>query len=373
MPANLNIPQVSLGKFGTVHVYKSNQSLSQGEIDACVAAYLSTMKLPYDSTIDAVSALVSVLSIAFPPFIEHFQAMASINVKEVTANKDAVLSSFGAGMTLQSDAPDRLPYTSAVNDDAFIESKTIPVFSGLSVLLFALGKNVDVNAPSPFTDGRPKALIKKHSLSVAQQAYFPNQPHGPTMKVINQLAYSFVEYPEVRGTIARLLLSQLNSENTTPPMQCILTAFKLLRGSQLAHAQAAIDCVISNPWIVNIPELRPDLKVLARDLRALNAMPEEPRWFVKLLTTDNNAIFNRQEMKKLAAVAIAWKKQKEPSFAGYKGDDTSYATLIQTFNNLLIAQKVSSIPNDNIALELGLPIMPLPEVQVNLQQPAAAV
>jgi len=362
MAPNLTIPTVSLGKFGTVTVFKPNQSLAQAEVDSCVAAYLSTMKIKYDLTIDAVSSLVSVLSVAFPPFIEHLQAMTSINVSEVVCNKDQLLDAFGAGNRLQADAPHRLPFKVQVDDDAFTESRTIPVFCGLSVLLFSLGKNVDVNAPSPFTDGRPKALINKHSLTESQQVYFPGKKHGPTMVVINQLAYSFVEYPEIRSTIARLLLSQLNNDNTTPPMQCILTAFKLLKGSQLAHAQATIECIVANPWITNISDLRSDLLAFSRDLKRLNAMPEEPRWFVKLLSTDNNSIFNRQEFKRLSAVAIAWKKQVDPTFTGYKGDDSAYAALIQRFNEFYAVQKLATVANDNLAAELGLPSVPLPDI-----------
>jgi hypothetical protein len=373
MAPNLSVPVISLGKFGKVYVYKSNQSLTQPEIDACVAAYLSVMKEKYDQTIDAVSALVSVLSVAFPPFYEQFLTMESVEVVEVVMNKDQILDAFGAGRVLQSDAPNRLPYKADPEDDAFVEAKTIPVFSGLSVLLFSLGKNVDLNAPSPFTDGRPRALIGKHTLSDRQQVYFPEKKHGPTMAAINQLAYSYVEYPEVRATIARLLLSQLNATNTTPPMGCIITAFKLLRGSQLAHAQAAIECVVSNPWIVNMSELRPDLKVLARDLRILNEMPEEPRWFVKLLTTDNNAIFNRQEMRRLSAVAVAWKKTVDPTFVGYKGDDTSYANIVLEFKSLVLAQKVQSIRGDNLAAELGLPSVPLPPALPTAQPQAPIV
>jgi hypothetical protein len=331
------------------------------------------MKIKYDLTIDAVSALVSTLSIAFPPFIEHFEAMTSVNVVEVVCNKDQLLDAFGAGNRLQSDAPYRLPFKTPVDDDAFTESRTIPVFSGLSVLLFALGKNVDVNAPSAFTDGRPKALISKYTLNDQQQVYFPGKKHGPVMQVINQLAHSFVEYPEIRSTIARLLLSQLGADNTTPPMQCILTAFKLLRGTQLAHAQATIECIVANPWITNISDLRSDLLTFSRDLKKLNAMPEEPRWFVKLLTTDNNAIFNRQEFKRLAAVAVAWKKQVDPTFTGYKGDDSSYATLIQRFNEFYAAQKLSTVENDNLAAELGLPQVPLPEIKQVQATPSVAI
>jgi hypothetical protein len=152
-------------------------------------------------------------------------------------------------------------------------------------------------------------------------------------------------------------------------MDCIITAFKLLRGSQLAHAQAVIECVVSNPWMVNMEELRSDLKTFAQDLRVLNEMPGETRWYVKLLTTDNNAIFNRQGIKRLSAVSVAWKKTVDPSFVGYKGDDTAYAGLVMTFKAHVLAQKMQSITGDNLAAELGLPSVPLPppiqQLQVN--------
>jgi len=360
MPVNLTIPSVTLSKFGDIRILDPLTSLTQEEVDACIGAVLSTMKTKFVKPIDATRCVICCLCLAFPQFIEHYVAMTSIGVTVVKMSKDAVLSAFGAGMTIQEDAPEALPLMLPIDDAVFQSVQTIPVFCGLSVLMFCLGKNVDESAPSPFTDGRPNSLIGKHHLTSAQQVFFPGKQFGPTMQVINQIAYSFVEYPEVKSTTARLLLSQLVAVHTSPPMDCIMTAFKLLKGSQLAHAQAAIECVVANPWMVNIPELRPDLLVLARDLKTLNAMPEDPRWFVKLLSTDNNTIFNRQEMRRLSAVAVAWKKQTDPTFQAYKGDDTSYASLIQTFFSYAATTRREAIQGDNVAAALGLPLVDLP-------------
>jgi len=367
MAYNLTIPTVTLSSYGELTLYRPQTSLSQEMIDACIAGALSSMKLEFDTANDACTTFIAMLCLAFPEFIEHYEKCESVKVKTELMSPDNVCSAFGAGNIVQEDAPKRLPLSSPVDANSLGVATTRSVFCGLAVMAFALGKSVDKTAPSPFTDKRPKSLIEKYKLSESELNFFPGKMFGPTINVLDQVAYSFVEMPEVKSMTAALLLSQLSKRHAPLPMDCILTAFKLLKGSQLAHAQAIGECCAANPWIVNIPELRPGLQNYARDLVKLNELPSDARWFIKLLYNDNNPIFNRQDMKALAAVAVDWKKKVEPTFVAYKGDDTGYAAVIQQFQSYMVTKTMGVLTGDSLANQLGLPQAALPEQTARTQ------
>lgn len=327
-----------------------------------LACGLSSLREPCDHGFEAVECLTKLVCLLFPEFSSEFTRMLTVKVDTRVVPVGIYKDSFGSGEGDQASVKDRLPVVRAALDSA-LESVTMePVVSGLGVLLFTLGRPFSVSNPGQYTTSRPSAYIGKYKLSPPRDKFMPSKECGPSLAFVQQLSEAYVQFPEIRATITRLFISQMSQPFTSPEMNCCLTTFKLLPGSQMAHVQAILECLQANPWIVKMPQLRPHLAFFAGEMKKLAQFPPELRAYNRLLSSDHNVLFNRNAMRPLVAVCVEWKADVDPTFKEYQGKEAGYSALVDEFRARASTVGGTELTDDNLPELLGVPSATLPQI-----------
>lgn len=326
----------------------------------CAASAISCLEEKCDTELEAVEYLVKLVCLIFPEFIDEFKRTATLSIKvEVIPSAEYIAGHCGSD-TGQGTARGRLPTVRDPKVEALTEARMESVVSAIGVLLFTLGRPFNPSNPAQYTVSRPLAYTGKYKLVPPQDMFMPEKICGPSLAYIVQLSESYVLYPELRATLTRLFVSQLVLSYTTPEMNCCLTTFKLLPGSQMAHVQAILECLQANPWIVKMASLRPSLQVFATELVKLNSLPLVLRPFTRLLSSDHNVLFNRNAMRPLVAVAVDWKADLDPSFTEYQGKEAGYDSVINEFKARASTVGGTELKDDTLPALLGVPDSSLP-------------
>jgi len=339
---------------------KPSSPLSMAERIECAALVLSCLKEKCDSELEALEVIVKLVCLIFPEFIDEFRKTATLALKVEVVPKGDYMIAHCNPKEGQDTAKGRVPVVRDPQDSALTEARMESVVSAIGVLLFTLGRPFNPNNPSQYTVSRPLAYISKYKLVPPQDMFMPEKICGPVIPFLVQLSESYVLYPEIRATLTRLFVGQLMLSYVTPEMNCCLTTFKLLPGSQMAHVQAIIECLQAHPWIVKMSSLRPSLQVFSGELRKMDALPEVLRPFTRLLSSDHNVLFNRNSMRPLVAVAIEWKTDLDPSFTDYQGKEAGYDTVVAEFRARAQTVGGTDIKDDTLPALLGVPEASLP-------------
>jgi len=265
-----------------------------------------------------------------------------------------------------------LPIPEDAHQDALMVSAVPAVYSGVALVLFAIGKQSKESAPTAAIVNRPSALVRKYTLSDEEQVLLPGRDHGPSVKTLERIYNAFNVYSEPRTLIAKSLLA-INVANPHPPahLDPLMVQLHLMRSAGMTHVGAIEKLVHAHPWVVRVPKLEPYFRRFCVDLVEFEKIPLHVRQYHRLLAPPNEFLFLSSDLRPLIAVAGDFVKDVETDFVNYIYRSADYADLIKEVRS----RQPAYIPRGDLSLlatQLGLDDIPLlPDMQVLPAQVAA--
>lgn len=339
----------------------SNASMDERVI--ALSGLLSTLSSPMATTQQAVALTLSAFATGVP---EVAQVLGSL----VSTPVDLKPHSFGAFYELlnvdASGSPNQaiLPIPGNASSQAALITGISAVYSGLALLLFAIGRQARESAPTAASVNRPSALIRRYTLSDSDQQVLPGRALGPTVQNLERIYNAFSVYSEARAAITRSLLA-IERATPHPPTHIdpLLTQLRLMRNSGMTHVDAIFKLAQAHPWTVRLPKLEPYYKTFCRDLGTYAQIPADVRQYHRLLAPPGDFLFLTSELRPLIAVAGDFVEGVESTFSGYVYNKTKYQQLIKEVAALRPGyEPISKLAN--LALQLDLDEIPaIPSIE----------
>jgi hypothetical protein len=339
------------------------EELSRDERDACLAAILATFSVKQTNAAEVFRLFLQALTVALTGVGEGLMSVATEKVDMVKVGIPTLRALLGVEVEESGDATGFDVELGEDRDGAYTSVQEVQLYGALAVCLFALGKQMTEDNKTAFTEKRPQAVMGKYGVSADESIFLKGGKYATHPSVFAAIRQGAAIHQEIRSVLVRQLVHVSAQEFQTPELDVLVTIFKQLAGTQLAHVGAIADLILSQPWVLRMDELRPSLMSFQASMEAWMAMDPIERPYVRLLTSDHKALFPRRDMMPLIAVASAEKRGLESTFVQYQGGVDSYSGLVTKFKQLRAA---SGAPQgqgtDSLFAAFGLVGVPLPTV-----------
>jgi len=365
MSSPYTLPTVTLAARETLTVVHLPSSAPMDERTMACAGLLSCLRRVPKSDQDTVQLVLSLLATTVPEVAQVLSSATSSNIRTTSIDLTRYLDLINAD---GGGRPDRqlLPVPEAASGEALLVTSVPAVFSGVALVLFAIGKQARESAPTAAAVNRPSALIRKYTLTDQEQILLPGRDLGPAVKTLERIYNAFNVYSELRALVAKSLLA-INAATPHPPahLDPLMVQLHLLRNSGMTHVGAIEKLVQAHPWVVRVPELEPYFRRFCFDLVEFEKIPKAVRQYHRLLAPPNDFLFLTSELRPLIAVAGDFVKDVEIDFKDYVYNADKFEDLIKKVRSY----QPMYVPTSNLqslAAQLGLDDIPL------LPEPAKA-
>lgn len=369
------VPKVTVGPTEALRVVLPPAGLVKEERVAALAGLVSTLRAPFAGQLNTVEVVYNILQLGVPEIRTATPTFQSIVVQNVSPTKDEYLYWTGVvrdqGEKINPDLP-VLP--GPVVQDAFSVTNEVTVYIALASLLFSIGKQATESARASVMDNRPDALIRRFSLSEAEQIILPGREAGPSRESLESIYNAFANYTEIRKAIIVLFLGLKQAGDHLPiHLEVLMTNFNLLRGTGMTHVDAIIKLVRMQPWVLAVPKLEPFFHRFTEELVKFEKVELSVRPYHRLLVPQGDYLFLSSELRPLIAVAGSFIEEVEKTFGNYVYNKATYQDLIDEVRSYAPGYTPTSQLSQLAGL-LGVKEAPLPpRAQVPATQPSATV
>jgi hypothetical protein len=327
--ATYSIPSISTSAREKIQIAVLGSSAPLEERVMVTAGLVSCLHEVPVTDQTTVQLVLSLFATALPEISQVLTSAQSTLIELVTVDTEKFLDLLDVGGIGNPD-PTILPIANPGHDAALGYSDVAVVYSGVALVLFAIGKQARDSAPTASTVNRPKALIQKYTILEAEQGLLPGRDHGPSVRTLERIYNAFNVYSEARALVTKCLLA-LELANPHPPrhLDPLMIQLRLLRNAGMTHVDAIHKLLRGHPWTAREPKLEPYYRKFGSDLAEFEKLPANSRAYHRLLAPPSEFLFLTSELRPLIAVAGEFVAGVEADFKDYVYNKDKYSALIR--------------------------------------------